>query len=109
MIGQTLTHYTILEKIGSGGMGDVYLAKDTKLDRNVALKVLPLDLAESEERRSRFKREAKALSTIQTSSRSSPSKKQREPTSSPCSSFAVRLSQSFYHCSRSGWGCPGGC
>ncbi len=56
MVGQTLAHYKILEKIGSGGMGDVYLAEDTKLDRKVALKVLPPELAESEERRARFKR-----------------------------------------------------
>jgi len=64
MIGQTLAHYKILEKIGSGGMGDVYLAADTKLDRKVALKVLPPELAESEERRARFTREAKALAAL---------------------------------------------
>jgi len=64
VIGQTLAHYKILEKIGSGGMGDVYLAEDTKLDRKVALKVLPPELAESEERRARFKREAKALAAL---------------------------------------------
>ena len=64
MIGRTLSHYKILEKIGSGGMGDVYLARDTKLDRDVALKVLPPELAESEERRARFKREAKALAAL---------------------------------------------
>ena len=64
MIGQTLAHYKILEKIGSGGMGDVYLAEDTKLDRKIALKVLPPDLAESEERRARFQREAKAIAAL---------------------------------------------
>jgi len=64
MIGQTLAHYKILEKIGSGGMGDVYLAEDTKLDRKVALKVLPPEMAESEERRARFKREAKAIAAL---------------------------------------------
>jgi len=64
MIGQTLAHYEILEKIGAGGMGDVYVALDTTLDRKVALKILPPELAESEDRRSRFKREAKAVAAL---------------------------------------------
>lgn len=64
MIGQNLAHYEIQEKIGSGGMGDVYLAEDTKLDRKVALKVLPPELAENEERRARFQREAKAIAAL---------------------------------------------
>ena len=64
MIGTTLSHYKILKKIGSGGMGDVYLAEDTKLARKVALKVLPPELAESEQRRARFKREAQAIAAL---------------------------------------------
>jgi Tol biopolymer transport system component len=64
MVGRTLGHYKILEKIGAGGMGDVYLAEDTTLNRRVALKVLPAELAESEERRSRFTREAQALAAL---------------------------------------------
>ena len=64
MIGQSLAHYKILEKIGSGGMGDVYLAEDAKLDRKVALKVLPPELAENAERRARFEREAKAIAAL---------------------------------------------
>ena len=64
MVGQTLAHYKILEKIGSGGMGDVYLAEDTKLERKVALKVLPGELGEDEERRARFTREAKAIAAL---------------------------------------------
>ena len=88
MIGQTLAHYKILEKMGSGGMGDVYLAVDSKLARKVALKVLPPELAESEERRARFKRSPH--STTPTSSRSSPSKKPKAFTSSRCSWFTAR-------------------
>ncbi len=64
MVGQTFAHYQIIEKIGSGGMGDVYLANDTTLDRKVALKVLPPELAKDEERRARFEREAKAISSL---------------------------------------------
>ena len=59
-----LGQYRIIEPIGAGGMGEVYRARDTKLDRTVALKILPPELAESEERRTRFLREAKAASAI---------------------------------------------
>ncbi len=64
MIATALSHYRILEKIGSGGMGDVYLAEDTRLDRRVALKILPEELAESEQRRARFQREAKSVAAL---------------------------------------------
>ncbi len=63
MIGEVLSHYKILEKLGSGGMGDVYLADDTKLRRKVALKILPPDMA-SAERRHRFEREAQAIAAL---------------------------------------------
>jgi len=63
MIGKTISHYKVLEKLGSGGMGDVYVAEDTKLSRKVALKVLPPEMA-SEERRMRFEREAKAVAAL---------------------------------------------
>ncbi len=64
MIGQTLSHYRIIEKIGAGGMGEVYIAEDTKLSRKVALKVLPPEMAENAERRARFEREAKAVAAL---------------------------------------------
>ena len=59
--GQTILHYRILEKIGVGGMGEVYRAKDTRLDRTVAIKVLPQHAALNADLRARFEREAKAL------------------------------------------------
>ena len=64
MIGKTLSHYKLLEKLGAGGMGEVYLAEDTTLKRQVALKVLPPDLAGSQERLDRFQREAEALAAL---------------------------------------------
>ncbi len=63
-IGQTVTHYRIVEKIGQGGMGEVYLADDTTLDRRVALKFLSEAFTSDPERMARFEREAKLLASL---------------------------------------------
>jgi serine/threonine protein kinase len=64
MIGKTVGHYHVTAKLGAGGMGEVFLAEDTRLERKAAIKFLPADLAANPERRQRFLIEAKAASAL---------------------------------------------
>src|SRR5712692_9663698 len=64
IVGTTLSHYTILEKIGTGSMGEVFVAEDCELHRNVALKILPPELPSDPSRRDRFERETKAVASL---------------------------------------------
>jgi len=63
-VGQTLSHYHILSKLGQGGMGEVFLARDTVLERDVALKFLPADMRSDPVARERFLREARAVAAL---------------------------------------------
>lgn len=63
-VGETLSHYRIVSKIGQGGMGEVSLAQDTSLERNVAIKFLPQEMLRDPVARERFLREAKSAATL---------------------------------------------
>jgi serine/threonine protein kinase len=64
MLGKTISHYRIVEKLGEGGMGEVYRARDSELNREVALKALPEVFAKDVDRMARFQREAQVLASL---------------------------------------------
>ena len=77
MIGQRLGPYEVLSKLGEGGMGAVFRARDTKLDRDVAIKILPEAFAHDADRLARFTREAKTLASLNRARRRSVSRSLR--------------------------------
>lgn len=84
MIGRTLSHYKILDEVSRGGMGVVYRSVDTKLDREVALKVLPAELVSDAERRERFIQEAKRRCRVEASGfEGRPQQNEQNPLSAP--------------------------
>ena len=91
MIGRTISHYTILEKLGEGGMGVVYKARDIHLDRFVAIKVLPAEKVADPERKQRFVQEAKAASSPLAARRSRTSSRSSETFISPARGPAESL------------------
>jgi serine/threonine protein kinase len=82
VIGRTLSHYRVTAALGAGGMGEVYRATDTNLGRDVAIKVLPPEVAQDPERLGRFKREAHLLASLNHPT-SPPSTGSRRRTGSP--------------------------
>src|ERR1043166_9904932 len=64
LVNQNISHYKIVSKLGAGGMGEVYLAEDTRLHRKVALKVLPVQVASNQDRMRRFNQEATAAAAL---------------------------------------------